>query len=97
MDTEDKIRHAKIAAAIEPDASPIIYYDNESNFHREGGPAYETNGGYKSWFIHGKRHRTDGPAIEYPNGDVEWFYNDQPAPVKTQKEFESWIRNKAFW
>jgi hypothetical protein len=32
-------------------------------------------GGYKGWFLNGKRHREDGPAVEYANGYKAWYLN----------------------
>jgi hypothetical protein len=63
----------KILNAISGDTETVIHHDAELRMHREDGPAYITNSGYKSWWFHGKRHREDGPAIEYPDGDTEWF------------------------
>ena len=41
--------------------------------HREIGPAYENNMGYKAWWKEGNRHRIDGPAIIYPNRTAEYW------------------------
>ena len=46
------------------------------NFHKEDGPAYEDNQGYKAWWINNERHREDGPAIESLYGRKEWWLND---------------------
>jgi hypothetical protein len=55
-----------------------IEYRNEKGLlHREDGPAYEHETGYKSWFINGKRHREDGPTCEYPDGSFSFYLNDK--------------------
>lgn len=42
-------------------------------FHREDGPAIETEEGEKQWWWRGQLHRIDGPAIEHENGDKSWY------------------------
>lgn len=64
-------------------------------YHREDGPAYEYANGYEVWYIHGKRHRLDGPAVNFYNGDKEWWVNDVYVGVKSQEEFESWLKTVA--
>ncbi len=56
--------------------SGTIFYNIKGThiYHREDGPAVE-KGGYKAWWINGKRHREDGPAVIYINGDLEWCLN----------------------
>lgn len=68
-----------------------------SKYHREDGPAVVDANGDKFWFIDDKLHRLDGPAAEFADGDKEWFWHDKYIPVKSQKEFESYLRLKAFW
>jgi hypothetical protein len=53
--------------------------------------------GERGWYENGYLHREDGPAIERPNGTKAWYYRGILAPVQTEREFNSWIRNKAFW
>ncbi len=53
------------------------WYNEQNQFHREGGPAVECANGTKSWFLNGKLHREGGPAIECANGDKWWYHNDQ--------------------
>jgi len=74
-----------------------VYRDGEGNLHREDGPAVITEKGSKYWYRHGKRHREDGPAAEWWTGNSEWYFNNIHIPVKTLKEFQVYIRNKAFW
>jgi hypothetical protein len=38
------------------------YYDEQSRFHREDGPAITRSGGVQEWYFEGKKHRKDGPA-----------------------------------
>lgn len=45
--------------------------DRFGRLHREGGPAVESQNGYKEWYWHGTLHRADGPAEE--DGDArQW-------------------------
>ena len=53
----------------------IRYYNDQDQLHREDGPAIESAGGYKAWYVNGKRHREDGPAIEYASGHKEYWIN----------------------
>jgi antitoxin component YwqK of YwqJK toxin-antitoxin module len=56
----------------------IEYFNDNSKFHREDGPAYQSfysNGNIKceEWYINGKKHREDGPTIitYHENGNIE--------------------------
>ena len=52
----------------------ILYYKPGTNMlHREDGPAYVDQDGYKAWYKEGKRHREDGPAQMWPEGTNEWY------------------------
>jgi hypothetical protein len=42
-------------------------------------------------------HREDGPAVEFTSGINRWYYQGKQIPVSNQQDFESWLRNKAFW
>jgi len=64
--------------------------------HRIGGPAVEWHDGDKIWYQHGQRHREDGPAIECARY-IEWYYRGKLIPVNNLKDFQAYIRNKAFW
>jgi hypothetical protein len=94
-------------AVLYPNGDNIWYFDGR--FHRENGPAIEfryhgtqnTLRAYEhprlEWFIHGKRHREDGPARINSDGTCEWYVHGQFLPVKTQQEFEQYMRMKVFW
>jgi hypothetical protein len=71
-------------------------YQLNNKLHREDGPALEHINGNKWWFLNGQLHREDGPAFEGNNDDKEWWINDKRIPCKTQKEFEQFMRLKAF-
>jgi hypothetical protein len=55
----------------------MAYLDDESNLHREDGPAIEYDDGSKEWYQHGKLHRLDGPAVEWADGGKCWYQNDK--------------------
>ena len=42
-------------------------------------------------------HNEQGPAAIRTNGDMEWWLNGKKIFVSSQKEFECYMRNKAFW
>jgi hypothetical protein len=42
-------------------------------------------------------HREDGPAVILPNGELTWVYMGQRIEVKSQEEFERWMKLKAFF
>jgi hypothetical protein len=84
------------------DKNGSILYVIGLTYHRTDGPAFENKNGYKAWYIDGKPHREDGPAIEPGNEEPpfnkqEWWYYGEEIPVSNLKEFQSYIRNKAFW
>ncbi len=54
------------------------------DYHRLDGPAYISAGGFKAWWVDGKRHRSDGPAITRPNGSAEWWING------IERSFDEW-------
>lgn len=72
-DPEKRILHREDGPTVIAPDYTAWYIDNRR--HREDGPAYETEEGYKGWFANGVRHRVDGPAVEYSNGDTEWWVN----------------------
>jgi hypothetical protein len=45
----------------------------------------------------GKHHREDGPAVEYFDGQKYWWYHGEYIAVSSQREFEKFLRLKAFW
>lgn len=49
----------------------------------------------KRWFQ--QYHRLDGPAIEYAEGQKWWYWHGVYVPVKSQEEFERWLKLQAFW
>jgi hypothetical protein len=72
-----------------------VWYSN-GHLHKEDGPAVDHASGYKAWMINGKRHRLDGPARIYPGGGTEWYLNGNYINVKSQKEFEQFLKFIAF-
>jgi len=52
------------------------WYNEQSQLHREDGPAVEWVNGTKSWYQYGQRHRDDGPAIEWVNGAKFWYQHN---------------------
>ena len=48
------------------------FYDKKGP-HRLDGPAIESRGGSKEWWVDGKIHRLDGPACEYKNSSKAWY------------------------
>jgi hypothetical protein len=77
------------------DGTKIWYLDGQ--YHRLDGPAVEYADGGRSWFQYSKLHREDGPACIWQNGNQFWYWDDKYVPVKSQEEFEKWIKMKAFW
>jgi len=62
------------------------WYNEQDQWHREGGPAIECANGTKYWYSNGKRHREGGPAVEWANGDKEWYINGKEL---TEAEFNA--------
>jgi len=72
------------------------YINENGDLHREDGPAIEWNNGGKSWWHEGKLHRLDGPAVERYNGVKAWVINGKNIPVKSQADFERYLKLVAF-
>ena len=70
----------------------ILCFHSNNQFHRLDGPAVEYEGGYKAWWINGKRHRIDGPAIIYSNGTKDWWLDNEFIDVNSQEEFEEYLK-----
>ncbi len=49
------------------------------------------------FFSRHKIHNEDGPAAIKQDGTMEWWLDGKKLFVTTQKEFECYMRNKAFW
>lgn len=60
---------------VQHDDGSTFYFDKNSYYHCEDGPAFHAINYCKCWYIHGKPHRLNGPAIEYNDGRKEWFIN----------------------
>jgi len=73
-----------------------ITYRKNNMFHREDGPAIEYPGVSKQWWLNDRLHRIDGPAVENADGYKAWYINYELFNVKTQEEFEQYMRLKAF-
>jgi len=68
-----------------------FYYLN-GKFHRMDGPSIEYSSGRKEWYYHGVRHRENGPAIEFADGVKHWYYHGNLILVKSQVEFEKYLK-----
>jgi hypothetical protein len=90
-------RHREDGPACEyTDGTTSWYLHGKS--HRIGGPAVEWRGGAKTWYVHGVLHRLDGPAMENHIGNkCRWFYKGKEIFCSSQREFESFLKLKAFW
>jgi hypothetical protein len=75
------------------------WYQN-SQLHREDGPAFERVNGTCEWYQNGKQHRVGGPAVEGADGTREWWVDgirhrvDGPAVMKPNGSQEWWINGK---
>lgn len=72
-----------------------FHYVNDM-LHNDNGPAIIYNDESMSWFKNGLRHREDGPAIKWASDLEEWWYKRKYVSVKSQKEFETWKKCRAF-
>jgi hypothetical protein len=87
--------HRVDAPACEYTNGAQSWYQN-GKCHRVDGPAIEWSNGDKSWWQDGYLHRIDGPAMQYGR-ENQWFYKGREIKVSSQKEFESYLKLKAFW
>lgn len=49
-----------------------------------------------AYYLNGQKHRLDGPALDYEDGYGDWYYHGQWIDVKSQEEFESYLKVLAF-
>ena len=83
---------------LEIDANGTKYYYENGQLHRLGGlPALEYADGHKYYYENGQCHRLGGPAIDQASGYKEWWINGKHLDCNTQKEFEQYLKLKAFW
>ena len=61
----------------------VIYVEKRAGIHKPS----------KQWML----HNNEGPATVRLDGTCEWWLNGDKLFCKTQKEFECYMRNKAFW
>ena len=77
-----------------------IWFLQNGEYYRDGGPAIEEANGIKRWYQHGKLHRDDGPAIEDAKGNKWWYQyslvhrENGPAIVSFDGVETWWIKNK---
>jgi hypothetical protein len=77
---------------LEVDSHGNKWYWKDNLLHREDGPAVEYPDGYKAYIQNGLYHREDGPAIIQENGIKNWYLIGKIINVKSQKEFEQYIK-----
>jgi hypothetical protein len=65
-----------------------FYYSDKAMaiYHRLDGPAFIDVGGYKAWYVDGRRHNPNGPAITSARGYKEWWINGKEL---TKEEFDA--------
>ena len=77
----------------------IRWMDANGQLHREDSPAVENAYGFQNsckWYVNGKLHRMNGPALIFPSGYEYWYVCYKHVPVKSQEEFEQYLRLLAF-
>ena len=63
----------------------------DSELHREDGPAEEYVDGDMFWFQNGELHRIDGPAVIYNSGlNKEWWIYGQ---WFNKEKIEEWLKD----
>jgi hypothetical protein len=81
--------------------SGMTYYWKDNELHREDGPAVEWPDGSSIWVYNGRQHRLDGPAKHILVSNKIWYdtwwVDGKLVPVKSQKEFEQYLKLKVFW
>ena len=62
---------------LEIDSYGNKYWFNFINqLHRENGPAFIHQNGYKEWKIKGRLHRIDGPSRIWIKNNKEWYIDN---------------------
>jgi len=81
------------------DGPAAIYNNGEyevwclnGQLHRIGGPTKIWSNGSEEWWFDGKLHRLDGPAQEWNSGEKGWRIDGEKIPVKSQEEFERYLK-----
>jgi hypothetical protein len=73
-----------------------LFWYQDGQFHREGGPAMQYANGNQFWYHKGQIHRDNGPSYEYANGDRMYTQHGQlhredgPAVLVGEKR-EYWL------
>lgn len=70
----------------------VVFPNGHSYAFKHG--LYEGSRGSVKHFFGGVLHQATGPAVVYDNGDLEWWVNGRHIDVKTQEEFEEYLRNQ---
>jgi hypothetical protein len=65
--------------------------NKDGEFHRIGGPAYESHNGDKGWFTKGRFHRIDGPAVEI-DGYKVWYHCGEKHRIDGPAVYEGEVR-----
>lgn len=75
------------------DCYTVYRRGTDGKLHCVDGPAVIHKDGDVEWWLNGRLHRLDGPAIEYNSCQHQhWFINGSRVMVKSQEEFEQWLK-----
>ena len=95
----NKFLHREDGPALICNSGTQEYYFHGKH-HRLDGPAiiqvFDSGSKSLHYFCHGKLHRLDGPARIFADGYTQWFYYGKYIPVKSQIEFERYLKLMAF-
>lgn len=74
----------------------VYYYDSENILRKI---EYKSGYGYIAYYEaeNGRWHNLNGPARIFSNDNKEWWIHGIRLPVKSQAEFEHYLKLKAFW
>lgn len=73
-------------------------YRINGQLHREDGPAIEyTN--VHMWYFNDKLHRIDGAAVIdfFEDSKEYWYKGKEVEDIKTDEDYNNFIKFKAFW
>jgi len=69
----------------------------DKKLHRVNGPAVELDNGDKEWWYQGKKIGSYTSFRQLGSSIEKWWYQGEYIKCSSQKEFEKYLKLKAFW
>lgn len=78
------------------------YFNDETQFHRDDGPAIIHKDGSKSWYVNGEANDPKNPSVFFANGIFLWYRfnhhrSDGPSEVRPNGYKEWYEDGSIIW